>query len=623
MKGYSEKLITFEKLFEMIRPGHRIYVSSGPATPVKTIRALVESSHGNLVDLEIIQIAALTDIFNGNNKTVQNGRLKTFTVGETISRSFNSGNVDFIPTTMAEIPYLFVSGAVGIDIAVIQTSMPDRRGRVNLGPVNDISSVVIKKAVVTIAEVNPNVPYTGSKTDVSLNKFDYVIESDEPMLTFDSGAYDDEMRKIGNHVANLVENSSTLSMGPGRISNAIADSLVKRRNLKVYSHVISDWVMVLLENGSIKKSDFFKPHKGIVASSCIGSLKVYSFLHNNNDIEIRSLLTAKFQKSMANLTKLVSIINVKSIDISGDMVQISRSELQAAGFEGRLNFSVASTQSRDGKSIVVLKSLNRNCESNIVIAHKEKLELICSTFGTTRYVVTEYGIANIFGKSIRERCLALIEIAHPDHRAKLIDEAREKGILYNDQIYNVENAMNYPAQYETIRIFKNDLEVYFRPIKASDEDMMRRLFYQFSDEAKYLRYFSCIRSMPHDKMQSYVNIDYSNRMSIVGIIHHRGVDRIIAEGRYASYVRENTHELAFLVDEEFQGIGIASFMLDYLLTIAQKQFLNKLTAFVLNGNDSMLKVLRKARITPEIVQGDGEIVVNFILEEDYQISLNF
>jgi len=151
--------------------------------------------------------------------------------------------------------------------------------------------------------------------------------------------------------------------------------------------------------------------------------------------------------------------------------------------------------------------------------------------------------------------------------------------------------------------------------------MMRHLFYQFSDEAKYLRYFSSTRSMPHDKMQQYVNIDYLNKMSIVGVVHNRGVERIIAEGRYAFYQQENTHEIAFVVDEEFQGKGIASFILDYLFTIAQDQMLSKLTAYVLNRNESMKKVFMNARILPEVEQADDEVIFTFHLEEDFNISL--
>jgi len=623
MNKSNNKLITTEKLFDMIKPGSRLYLSSGSVTPVKTIREILESDHYNLIDLEFIQIATLVDIFSMTDQIKSKGRLKTFTVGETISRSFNKGNVDFVPTTMAELPYLFVSGAIGIDFAIIQTTMPDSKGMVNLGPVNDISSLVIEKSTITIAEMNPNVPNTGKSTNISLDSFDYVLESDEPILTFEVSSYDSIMRKIGKHVSDLVEDGSTVSMGAGRIFNAIGDSLVKRRDLLIRAHVISDWIIKLSQEGALAKGGIFGMQKGIIASSCVGSQEVYDFIDKNPDVIIRSLLSSQFQKSMPSIQKLVSILNVKKIDISGDAVQISRKELQVAAFDGKLNFSLAATQSRDGKSIVVLKSIDYNGESNIVISLLVNQELIRSTLGTTRYVVTEYGIANLFGKSIRERCLALIEIAHPQHRENLIKEAREKGILYEDQIYRIENALKYPSKYETVRLFKNDFEVNFRPIKASDEDMMRRLFYEFSDESKYLRYFSRIRSMPHEKMQSYVNIDYTQVMSIVGVIFNRGVERIIAEGRYAYYEKENVYELAFVVDEEFHGMGIGSSMLDDMFDIAKDRGIKKLVAYVLYENASMLHIFKHARITPFIKTDGNEVELTYDMDEDYQIILNF
>ena len=224
-------------------------------------------------------------------------------------------------------------------------------------------------------------------------------------------------------------------------------------------------------------------------------------------------------------------------------------------------------------------------------------------------------MANLFGKSIRERALAMIEIAHPDHREELFQKAKAAGFLYGDQIYEPGYSANYPLDIETMKTFKDGLELKIRPIKPSDEDMMRRHFYTFSDESKYLRYFTNIRTMPHADMQKYVNIDYHKIISIVAVLQKGNSERIIAEGRYAAFSEENTHELAFLVDEEFQGKGIGTFLVNYLLKIARERGIPKLSASVLLKNGKMLAVLKKADVTPRIRSDRDVYELDFILNE--------
>jgi RimJ/RimL family protein N-acetyltransferase len=364
----------------------------------------------------------------------------------------------------------------------------------------------------------------------------------------------------------------------------------------------------------VENKGLFHSKIPIVVTSCLGSEELYRFVHKNPYIEFQPLLQSSYQSMIQRIQKLVSVLNVSKIDVSGDMVIPKKGEYQLGGFDSKLNFSNAATYSRDGKAIVVLRSLNKRGESNIVISHTEDSQRIRSTLGSTHYVVTEFGYANIFGKSIRERAIAIIDIAHPDHREKLIEEAKKAGLIYRDQIYNVTNAMNYPYDLEVARTIRNEFNVVFRPIKPTDEEMMRRLFYGASRESKYMRYSTSIRTMPHTKIQPYVNIDYQKTLSIVGVIHQRGIERIISEARFAYYESQQTSEMAFVVDEEFQGLGIASFMLEYLFEIARKRRINKLSAYVLKENQKMLAVLRKADVRMELVDAEDEEHYHFYLD---------
>lgn len=610
--------ISFESLCSQIRPGDRIFISSGPTTPLKTISMIMESQHPNLMDLGIIQLVLPDLRFFPKDRAPHKYRWKTFSVGEAIVQGIRKGKatlpfwMDFIPSNLAEIPYLFHTDALDVNVAIIQTSPPDSKGFVSLGVVADVADLVIRNAPISIAEINPNVPITHGVTSVHINQFDGYIESDQPLLERSTSAPDDITNRIGWHVANIIEDDSTVALHLGSIFNAIANHLKSKKNLRICSYIVSDWIIDLLNSGALALDRGIE-HQGIImTSACFGSKRLYDYVHNNPFFDFVPLLRASYQSSLSNIPKLVSIINARSVDITGNVVILNSGDYFLPGFEGKLNFSMASSMSRNGKSIVTVRSLDKDGNSNIVISHKNS-EQVRSTLGTTRYVVTEYGIANIAGKSVRERILALVDIAHPDDRDDLIRQAKEMDLIYNDQIYITEHASGYPFSLETVKTFVNNQEIKFRPIKPSDEDMMRRLFYGFSDESKYMRYHTPVRIMPHITMQPYVNIDYNAVLSIVGTIQHKGSERIIAEARYSLDDDRDMYEMAFVVDEEFQGMGIAKFLFNCLIGIARDRGIRTLYAVMVPENVRMTKVFESSYIKPEISETEDEVEYIFDL----------
>jgi GNAT superfamily N-acetyltransferase len=211
-------------------------------------------------------------------------------------------------------------------------------------------------------------------------------------------------------------------------------------------------------------------------------------------------------------------------------------------------------------------------------------------------VVTEHGVAYLEGRTVRERAQALIEVAHPDDRAMLVEEAKKRKIVYPDQIFLSESARLYPMEISATQTFKGDVSVRFRAIKPSDEEGMRHLFYRFSEETHYSRYFHSIRSMPHAKMQEYVNVDWSRDMSVVGLVGEEGQGRIIAEGRYLRIPGSSLAELVFVVDEAFQGRGVATYLYAMLIRLARERGLKGFTADVLFNNLAMMKVFHKGEL---------------------------
>jgi acyl-CoA hydrolase/RimJ/RimL family protein N-acetyltransferase len=592
---YRAKVISTDQLLEKLKPGQKIFVSSGVAAPGKVLTAIAASDAKNIRDLEIIQLVTLGKYLTSPSEYRQY-RLKTFNIGESIGKEIAEGKVDFIPANLMELPYIFLSGAVAVDVAIIQTSVPDDKGFMSLGVAVDVANIVIKQASLTIAEINPNMPVTHGETSLHISSIDYIVESDFPLIERKNKPYDEIVDRIGWNISNLIEDGATVGLHVGRIFTAVADHLKNKKNLGIVTHVVSDWAIDLINSGAISL-DRSRFNGGLItASYCYGSRALYEYVDRNPIFEFYPLARLSNPFVVRRIQSLIGIVNVKKIDISGESVIFHSGDNLITGYESKLGFAVAATISRKGKAIVALNSVDKQGRSNIVIKHDCDVENPHSTLGVVKYIVTEYGVANLFGKSIRERALAMIDIAHPDHREDLLNQAKAHNYVYADQIYVARHAAHYPALLETRKSLKDGLEIKIRPIKTSDEDMMRRLFYNFSDESKYFRYFASKPVMPHKEMQKYVSIDYEDILSVVAIVEKGRNERIIAEARYAYDKKTDAYEVAFIVDEEFQGKGVATFLFNYLIKIARDRGIKWFIAYVLPRNEAMLKVFEKSKI---------------------------
>ena len=612
MKHYKEKTVTVDECLELINPGDRVFLSSGVAIPAKVVASLLSSPRLANYDLDIIQLFTIGDFFSNDTCEYLSYRLKNFRAGESASNDVCQGRVDFIPANLVEIPYIFSTGAVEVDVAVITTSPPDKRGYVSLGISIDVARLAMRNAKTVIAEVNSNMPVTYGDTSVHIDQIDHIVESDLPILERERIPYGPTLDRMGWNIANLIEDNSTVVLHVGRLFDAVAHHCRNKKNLGVYTNVVSDWVIDLIESGAISNERSLEEGGKVSTSYCYGTKKLYEYVDHNQLFGFFSVAKLADPYNIRRIRKLISIMNVEKIDITGGNIVFHSGDNLLSGYESKFNFAAGTALSGSGKVIFALRSVDQDGKSNIVINHDRDNDRVRSTLGAIRYVVTEFGVANLFGKSLRERALSIIDIAHPDHREKLLEDAKTHGYLFPDQIYTIKNAVNYPDELETRKTFKGGLEVKIRPIKPTDEDMMRRLFYKFSDEAKYLRYFTTVRTMPHKNMQKYVNIDYTKILAIVAVLQSGHNERIIAEARYAAYPDGKRYDMAFLVDEDFQGRGVATFMLNYLIKIAKERGVEMLTADVLPQNEKMLKVFDKAFIKPvkRVESGDYEIIFN-------------
>jgi acyl-CoA hydrolase len=602
--SWKAKITTHNHALSAIRPGMSIFLGTGMAEPRSLIKAFTASSSPNLRDLELIQLVSLGETVSIAHQTSEKYRLKTFFSGWIASEAIREGRVDLIPCPFSRVPLLIESGTIHIDAAFVQITPFNESGYASLGIAVDVARQAMHQASFVVGEINPAVPRTMGDTFVHESEFDLLVESKEPLITFDRWPVDEAHDKIGRYVASLVQDGSCIAFSVGPIFDALARHLSHRKGLGIHSPFFTDPLMELVRSGAVtnRRKHNFKGKS--VASYALGTEELMGWLDGNPLLEFQGIDVVADPLRMGKNERFMVVLPARKIDLTGGVaLPHGRGNVGTGPGEAQELFKGAAL-STGGRTILGLPSRNGRGEPNILLSVMDYPNQF-SARESLDLVVTEYGIASLTGRTIRERALALIDIAHPDDRAELVRRAKEENILYPDQVYHAEQSRHYPEELSRTETFKGGLEVRFRPIRPSDVDEMRRLFYRYSDESVYYRYFSPVKTMPYRKMQEYVNVDYRNTMSIVGLVGEPGEGRIVAEGRYVLPGDSAFADIAFVVDEVYKGKGIATFLFLYLIQIARERGIRGFTADVLASNKSMLKVLEKSPYPVKAVMDSG------------------
>ena len=606
------RTVSPETALQRIEPGMSIFLGTGVAEPLTLVRALMASSAPNLQDLVLTQLVSFGDAISLEELQSNKFRLRTFYAGWVASEAINSGRVDLIPSRFANIPDLIETGLISIDAAFVQITPPNEAGYCSLGMAVDAARQAIDRADLVIGEINPAVPFTHGDTFVAVSEFDFLVQATEPPIYLPRFTVDEVFDRVAANVASVVEDGSCLAFPLGPIYEALGRHLTSKRNLGIHTPFFTDAAMALVMSGAVtnRKKGIFRGRS--VASYAVGTPELMKWLDRNPLIEFQGLDRVFNPVRIGSNPRVVSILQARKVDLSGRIALHADRGNVGAGPSEAADFVRGADLSAGGKSVFALPSRNLKGEPNIRLS----VEQFPNQFNlreSVDMVATEHGVAQLRGRTVRERALALIEIAHPDDRQDLVDQAKAANIIYRDQIFLAESARLYPSDIATSHVFKNDLRVDFRAIKPSDVEDIRRLFYRFSDTAVYYRYFSPIKTMPHAKMQEYVNVDFGRCLSIVGLVKDIGEGRIIAEGRFVRELQRPYAEVAFVVDESFQGHGIATFMLRMLIRLAKERGLKGFTAEVLSSNKSMLKVFEKCGLPVEarVVEGIYEVTIPF------------
>ena len=592
---WTKKLVSYEKALSKIEPGMSIFLGTGVAEPRSLVKEIMVSTEGNIQDLELIQLVSFGDAVSLKALSSHKFRLKTFFGGWVVSDAIISGQVDLIPSRFSRIPQLIQSGEVAIDVTFVLITPPDERGYSSLGVSVDVARTAMEQSSIVVGEICENMPLTMGDTFVQVNDFDYLVKGTESPICFPRWKVDSTFDKIAENVASLINDGSCLCFSLGPLFEALGKHLTQKKNLGFHSPFFTDPMMDLVNCGAVtnrKKSNF----KGrSVTAYALGTEELMRWVDKNPLIEFQPVEKVFSPEIIGQNQRFISILPARKVDLTGRVsLHIGKGNV-AAGPGEAMDFVNGSELSRGGHTIFALPSRNLRDESNVLLSVEEYPNEF-SNRELIDMIVTEFGVAFLRGRSIRERAQALIDVAHPDDRENLVKIAKENHTLYADQIYLSESGRLYPQDVATTHVFKDDLNVRFRAIKPSDEEQMRRLFYRFSDKVVYYRYFSPIKTMPHSKMQEYVNVDYRRAMALVAMVGEAGEGKLIAEARYVIPAHSNSADIAFVVDEEYQGKGIGSYLFHRLVQLACQRGVRGFTADVLATNKGMMKVFERSEL---------------------------
>ncbi|MCP4599407.1 MAG: GNAT family N-acetyltransferase [Proteobacteria bacterium] len=618
-QGYPQaKIVSPEEVIKRIEPGMNIFLGTGLAEPRTLVKHLMASDADNLQDLTLIQLVSLGDAISIEELQSQRHRLKTFFSGWVVSDAITAGRVDLIPSRFSRIPALIASGQIPIDVAFVQITPPNQAGYSSLGIAVDVARYAMEEASLVVGEINPKIPLTFGDTFIPVTDFDLMVQSQEDPYYFQRWPVDETFDRISANVASVIEDGDCIAFSLGPLFEGLAKHLIGKRQLGIHSPFFTDPLMDLVKSGAVtnRYKEIFRGKS--LASYAIGSQELMAWLDRNPLVEFQAIDRVFNPVQIGKNPRLVAILPARKVDLSGRIaLHFGKGNVEAGPVEA-VDFFTGAGLSQGGRTVIALPSRNRNQEPNLRLS-VEGVPNLFSLQASVDMVITEYGTAVLKGRTVRERAQALIDIAHPDDRPVLVEEAKKENILYHDQIFIKESAHFYPAEIAEKHIFKNDVKVQFRAIKPSDEENMRRLFYRFSNEAVYYRYFSPIKTMPHSRMQSYVNVNFRLAMSIVGLVE----DQIIAEGRFVKDKQRPYADVAFVVDEEYQGLGIASYLLQILMRTAKERGLQGFTADVLASNKRMMKVFEKAGlpVAARLDSGVYELTMPFDSQRTSQLDL--
>jgi acyl-CoA hydrolase/RimJ/RimL family protein N-acetyltransferase len=608
---YKKKILTAPKAIGKIRRGARIFLGTGCGVPFHLVQELASHS-GQMADNEIVHLLTIGDTPSADSKFQNQFRHNTFFVSANIRDAVSEGRADYTPIMLSDIPELFRQKRMPLDVAMIQVSPPDRFGYSSMGISVDITKPAAESADIVIAQVNEKMPITHGNSFIDVKDIDYLVPHNEPLREFEGAEGNEIIEKIGKFVARLVENESTLELGIGALPQAVCNNLLDTgvQNLGIHTEMFSDSLIPLIDQGVVTNKAKTINKGKVIASFAMGSKKLYEYIDDNPLFQFHETGYVNDPYIIGQNKKMIAINSALEVDLTGQVCADSIGHRFYSGIGGQVDFIRGAKRSVGGKAIICLPSTAVNGKVSRIVPRLSEGAGVVTTRGDVDVIITEYGLANLAGKTIRERALSLIAIAHPDFRNELLEVAKKMHYVFEDQVPFLVQGTYFASEYEVTETFKGpdgQVDIEFRLIRPDDTDRIKELFYGLSEESIYFRFLTPLRSLQRQTLQDFYNVDQDRDISVVAVIRddtEAETERIVGAGRYLLNRNTNEAEFALLIKDEYQNKGVGTFLLNHLMRIAKSKGVDAFIAYVHPQNQPMIRFLHR---TGKVVESNLSI----------------
>ena len=615
---YVEKLTTAAEAIARIKSGQRVFIGSGCGEPQRLVQALCDNAN-HFSGLEIVRLlgretASLTAIADRTKDTSLN--IRSIYLGSTKDPSIAQHKRFITPMNMSDVPGLFATRKLHLNVALVQVSPPDDFGWMSLGISVDVTLAAARSADFIIAQVNPRMPRVMGQSFLHVNDVDVVVECEEDLLSIPSTQQKSEAAlQIGSHIARLIEDGATLQIGLDAASQATVQGLGNKNDLGIHSQFITDDIMHLYATGSINNRKKGFNEGKMVASMAIGSRNLYEFLNDNPAIDFHPSDYVNDPFIIAQHKRMVSMNVARVMDLTGQVSAEASAITRFAGVSGIPDFVRGARRSPGGKSIIMIFSTCQTPEgvvSNILPTLTDYVVVVPR--GDVHYVVSEYGAVNLFGKSLQERAIAMISIAHPDFREELFAAAKEQGLIGSERSIGEAVKAVYPVRLEETIEIKGE-QIIIRPAKPVDERRIQEHYYSLPKEDVFSRFFHQKTIFGRSDVESRSQVDYVHDMTMVAVVGEFGFGRVVGVAESMLLKDTNMTEVAFSVSPDYQGKGLGKIFLKKLAAASRENGMRGLVAYTFPSNIGMIKLFKTLPYKVHTQYEDGDLVLTCVFDE--------
>ena len=570
--------LTADEAVGLVRPGDHVFVGSACGTP----RTLVEALElRDPPPAGVVLVHSLTDHVGVGDPPRTAYRHRVFYVGADVRALSESGRIEYVPVSLADVPRICRNGLVRLDVALIQVAPPDEDGMCSLGVSVDVTRDAALAARTVIAEVNPAMPRTAGESRIPLERIDHVVAVDRPLVEYVHDAADGVAEQIAGYVARLIDDGSTLQIGLGRVPNRMLAHLTNRTNLAIHSDVVTEQVVDLVERGVVTGP--------VVGSLVMGTRRLYDLIDDDPRFAFHPVDHVCDPAVIAAIPHFVSITQAFGIDLTGQVCTELLDGVVYGGVSTGPSFHRGALASEGGKPIVCLAS-RTPAGSPAIRGALGPDEPVAVARADVHWVITEYGTAYLFGRSTGERAISLIEIAHPDDRATLLGEAIALGLVPTGQ--ELRSRAAYPVGEERDVALRDGRAVALRPTRAGDMRAMQELFFRLSDEDVHTRFFHKLSSLTDKAAHHLCSVGYEEEMAFAAVVGPAERERIVGASCYYADAATGLADVAYMIDPDWQGAGLGSLIHARTVEYARGHGVRGFTADVLVENAAMLRVFR-------------------------------